>query len=189
MVSDEKFGDESKSVDTDSKSVELESAANELTELKESSIEHSNAREVQIDQLSLESDVKPTEPDRATDEVSAQQNSEVDATLSASEEQIEEASVAQEESVILQEEDLKMPKEGAEMIKAAANERHIEEEVNLYLLISKTKKNPSEWVSQNLREKNETDSILVRSFWYGTVYHLVMNPNGLSQFSTCSIFY
>jgi hypothetical protein len=55
--------------------------------------------------------------------------------VSASVEEIDEVSVAEDKGVILQEEDVavKMPKEQVEEIELATDVKHTEEEVNFYL--------------------------------------------------------
>jgi hypothetical protein len=129
-------------VASDEKSAELENTTGELTEQKEISIEPNNIRELQIDEIiaeqdqpSQELDAKPTEPDQAAVDVSAVEYSEFNATVSASVEEIDEVSVAEDKGVILQEEDVavKMSKEKVEEIELATDEKHIEEEVNFYL--------------------------------------------------------
>jgi hypothetical protein len=138
VASSETFDDERKTTDIDAKSDELENATDESSEQKEISIDPSNARELQTDQIKIiaeqdqaseESDVKPTDQGRATDEISMVENSDVNTTVSTSVEEIGEESVAKEESVILQEDNVavEMPEE------EAANEKHAEE-VNLYLV-------------------------------------------------------
>jgi hypothetical protein len=129
-------------VASDEKSAELENTTGELTEQKEISIEPNNIRELQIDEIiaeqdqpSQELDAKPTEPDQAVVDVSAVEYSEFNATVSASVEEIDEVSVAEDKGVILQEEDVavKMPKEQVEEIELATDVKHTEEEVNFYL--------------------------------------------------------
>jgi hypothetical protein len=147
--SNEKSGDEIELTDTDSKSAELQSTKNELPEQEKVLIQPSNTGEIQIEEADImaeqdqqiqESDVKPTEPDQATDEVSTADNSEVNATVSASVEENEEVPVAKEEGMTLQGEDVadEMPKEEVEKIEAV-DEKHTEEEVIHYLLSLRTK--------------------------------------------------
>jgi hypothetical protein len=136
-------------VASDEKPAELENTTGELTEQKEISIEPNNVRELQIDEIiaeqdqpSQESDANPTEPEQAAVEVSAIEYSEFNATVSASVQEIDEVSVAEDKCVILEEEDvaLEMPKQKVEEIEAAV-EKHIEEEVNFYLFnFKRTKK-------------------------------------------------
>jgi hypothetical protein len=88
----------------------------------------------ELDELAQEYAVKPTELDHATDEVSTVDISEVNATVSASVEETEEVSVAKVEGVVQEEEVAgEMPIVEIEKIEAT-DEKHTEEEVNLYIL-------------------------------------------------------
>jgi hypothetical protein len=122
----------------------LQSAKNELLEQEQALIQTSNTRELQIDQaeimaerdeLAQEYSVKPTELDHETDDISTADISEVNATVSASVEETQEVSVAKVECVVLQDEEVagEMPMVEVENIEAT-DEKHTEEEVNLYLL-------------------------------------------------------
>jgi hypothetical protein len=143
LISNEKSGDKTKLTDTDLKSAELQSAKNELLEQEQALIQTSNTRELQIDQaeimaeqdeLAQEYAVKRTELDHETDEVSTVDISEVNATVSASVKETEEVSVAKVEGVVQEEEVAgEMPMVEIEKIEAT-DEKHTEEEVNLYPL-------------------------------------------------------
>jgi hypothetical protein len=139
LASAETIDDEDKNTHVDAKSTELVHAADEPSEQKDISIETSNARVSQIDQIKIiaeqdqvsqESDVKPTDQDQVIEDISAEESADVNTTVSASVEKIGEESVDKEESVILHEENVavEMPEE------EAANEKHTEEEANFYLL-------------------------------------------------------
>jgi hypothetical protein len=169
LASAETFDDERKNTDIDAKSAELENVADEPLAQKDISTETSNAREVQIelseqeqvliepsnarelqinqaeiiaeqDQPTQETAVKPAELDLATNEISTVHISEVNATVSAGVEEIEEVLIAKEDGVVLQEEEVagEMPKEEVEKIEVA-HEKHTEEEVNHYLLSLRNK--------------------------------------------------
>jgi hypothetical protein len=143
LISNEKSGDKTEFTDTVSKSAEMQRTTNKLSVQEQVLIQPSNTRELQIDQTEIiaeqdqptqESSVKPTELDHVTDEVSAVDISVVNATVSASVEEIEEVSFAKEEGVLLQEEEIagEMPKVELEKIEAE-DEKHTEEEVKHYL--------------------------------------------------------
>jgi hypothetical protein len=144
LISNEKSGDKTKPIDTDSKSAELQSAKNQPLEQEQALIPTSNTRELQIDQaeimaeqdeLAQEYAEKPTELDHETDDISTADISEVNATVSASVEETQEVSVAKVECVVLQDEEVagEMPMVEIEKIEATDG-KHTEEEVNLYLL-------------------------------------------------------
>jgi hypothetical protein len=148
VASAETFDDESKNTEINGKSVELENAADEPSEQNDISIKPSNARELQIDQIKIiaerdqvsqESDVKPTDQFQATGEISTVENSDVNTTVSASVEKNGEESVAKGESMILHEKNVavELPEDEAEMIEAT-NEKHIEEEANFLPSYSQT---------------------------------------------------